>query len=217
MINVFKFAFLFLCLNAGICFSSEPIEPDSKRNMDVVPFISSLLIPSNQSYTNPGWISISKKLNSVAWLAEGIQSASESNQKIGNYYSREGRVIFSHNGLPLYEILGKKPQPGDWSLELLGARSFVNEISFKMLNHTQEYNFDIVSILKNNNYSVTLYKCSKESEPAISGNVVYTVKLKHFKTLWLKEEWSCGSAGCAAYLTLYYNKNRAKRSKCYGS
>ncbi|MES2676114.1 MAG: hypothetical protein V4660_17880 [Pseudomonadota bacterium] len=217
MLKSLKFTFLFLCLKSSLCVSSVAIDPDPKNNMELALFFNSLSIPDNEAYTNPDWKSLSKKLNSVSWLTEGIKESSELNQKINNFYFREGRAIFNNNGSSIYEVLGKTPQPGKWSVELLGSRSFVNEVSIKMLNNTQEYNFDIVGILKKKNYSLVPLKCNKTSEPASSGNVVYVIESNGFKSLWLKDEWSCGSAGCAAYVTLYYNKERAESTECYGS
>jgi hypothetical protein len=185
--------------------------------MELTQFFGSLLIPATESYTNPDWKSLSKKLNSVSWLTDGIADASELNKKLGNFYFREGRIVFSNNLLSTHEVLGKTAQPGQWSVELFGARSFVNEVSIKMLNNVQEYNLDVVAILKKNNYSVATLKCNRETEPASSGNVVYTVESNGFKPVWLKDEWSCGSAGCVAYITLFYNKDRAESTECYGS
>lgn len=217
MLKILKVTFLLVCINSSLSFSSESVEPSTKNSMELTQFFGSLLIPASEGYTNPDWKSLSKQLNSVSWVTEGIVDASEFNKKLGNFYFREGRIVFNNNGLPTHEVLGKTPQPGQWSVELLGARSFVNEVSIKMLNNTQEYNLDIVGILKKNSYSVATYKCNKETEPASSGNVVYAIEHKGFKPAWLKYEWSCGSAGCAAYITLYYSKDRAESTECYGS
>ena len=217
MLKILKFTFLFVCLNSSLSFSSESVEPRTKNGMELTQFFGSLLIPASESYTNPDWKSLSKKLNSVSWLTEGIVESSEFNKKLGNFYSREGRIVFSNNGHSTHEVLGKTAQPGQWSVEFLGARSFVNEGSIKMLNNAQEYNLDIVDVLKKNRYSVATYKCNKETEPASSGNVVYAIESNGFKLVWLKDEWSCGSAGCVAYITLYYSKDRAESTECYGS
>ncbi|MES2824901.1 MAG: hypothetical protein V4732_14950 [Pseudomonadota bacterium] len=217
MLKALKFTFLFLCLKSSLCSSSDVVASDAKNSMELLLFFKSLLIPASEAYTNPDWKSLSKKLNSVSWLSDGIKDSSELNKKLGNFYFREGRAIFNNNGLSIYGVLGENAQPGEWSVELLGARSFVNEVSIKMLNNTQEYNFDVVGMLTKNNYTVTPFKCNKASEPASSGNVVYAIESNGFKSLWLKDEWSCGSAGCVAYVTLYYSKERSESTECYGS
>ncbi len=216
MFKILNFTFFFVYLNSNLSFSSEPVEPSTKNSLELTQFFDTLLIPASEGYTNPDWKSLSTKLNVVSWVTEEIVEASEFDKKLGSFYFREGRIVFKNNGVPTHEVLGKVPQLGQWSVELFGARSFVNEVSIKMLNNTQGYNLDIAGILKRNSYSIATYKCSIETEPASSGNVVYAIEHKSFKPAWLKYEWSCGSGGCAAYITLYYSKDRAERTECYG-
>jgi hypothetical protein len=59
-------------------------------------------------------------------------------------------------------------------------------------------------------------KCSRKTEPASVGNVVYVVKAPGKQATGLVEDWNCGHDGCGLALTIIYRKAEVSQFDCYG-
>jgi hypothetical protein len=209
-----RIAFMAVCFfSLNICFASSTTS--GEHSMELATFIRNLFIPADDGFTKFDWMTFTENAASVNWITEGIVKAPPHYEKLGFSYYRQGEVVFLVDGKPTHEVLGKTPQAGLWMVEAVGPRAFIGLVSVSMLNNSQAYNTDILQIFNENGFSVTPYRCDKFSTPSGLGNAVYLIERKGVKPLWLHNQLSCGSAGCAAYFTFIYAKEDADQVECY--
>jgi len=181
---------------------------------DLPTLLTAWLLPENSAATNPDWQDAAVNSRGVVWTTDGIVPKPKRKGDYAFPYVRAGHVIVTVHGKPTHTILGKTVEPGPWRVELLGPRGFVAVARLEMENNAQNYNTDIPAVLRKAGFSLKEYKCSKKTEPASFGNVVYRIAMAGHKSAWMQEDWSCGSAGCAQAISMIYAQQDADAAQC---
>jgi len=64
--------------------------------------------------------------------------------------------------------------------------------------------------------ALTPLKCSRDTEGAIYGNLVYVMKAPGKTASALHESWNCGQDGCGAAVSIIYRKKDVASIPCFG-
>ncbi|MFN2317325.1 MAG: hypothetical protein ABR602_11630, partial [Gemmatimonadales bacterium] len=144
------------------------------------------------------------------------QEAEEYAQREGFPYHRVGLVVVSLKGQPAYrmEYRGREV-PGAWRVTLLGPRAGPFKVSVATEGDAQVMDLDVPAVLREAGWTVSPYKCSRETSPATFGFVVHVVEAPGAKPIWLQEDWNFGQAiGMRVGLELLYFKDQADKVEC---
>lgn len=164
----------------------------------------------------PGWTVGTGGDSRVRWAFEGIQEAPPYQEREGFPYHRVGLVIVSHNDQPAYTMEYRTRQvPGVWRVTLLGPRAGPFKVTVTTEGDTQEMDLDVPAVLREAGWTVSPYKCSRETSPATFGFVVHVVEAPGARPMWLQENWNFGQAiGMRVGLELLYFKDDADKVEC---
>ncbi|MFN2327061.1 MAG: hypothetical protein ABR551_14445 [Gemmatimonadales bacterium] len=163
-----------------------------------------------------GWTTGTGGESRIRWAFEGIQEAEEYAQREGFPYHRVGLVVVSLKGQPAYrmEYRGREV-PGAWRVTLLGPRAGPFKVSVATEGDAQVMDLDVPAVLREAGWTVSPYKCSRETSPATFGFVVHVVEAPGAKPIWLQEDWNFGQAiGMRVGLELLYFKDQADKVEC---
>jgi hypothetical protein len=163
-----------------------------------------------------GWDHGSGPDSRVRWAFEGIQAAPEYHEREGFPYHRIGHVVMSLEGRPAYMMTYQgREVPGAWRVTLLGPRAGPFKVVISTEGDAAAMVLDVPALLREAGWTVTPYKCSRESSPATYGYVVHLVEAPGRRPIWLQENWNFGQAtGMAVGLELLYFRDDADKVEC---
>lgn len=163
-----------------------------------------------------GWSHGTGPDSRVRWAFEGIQEAPPYQEREGFPYHRVGLVIVAHANEPLYTMAYRARQvPGAWRVTLLGPRAGPFKVTITTEGDAQGMDLNVPAVLREAGWTVSPYKCSRETSPATFGFVVYLVEAPGARPIWLQENWNYGQAtGLGVGLELLYFKDQADKVEC---
>lgn len=198
------------------CFSSSYVLGTTKIQLthssetnsgaiELFDLIEAYAIPQNESYNVQNWDVLAND-DRISWKTDGV-SWSEKNQT----YFRRGAVIVQVNNKKLFE-LHRRTVDHRWSINLLGSRSGVSEIKISSDGNFHELDgFDLGAYLENRKASILKKECDNNGGSSF-GAVLYAVKSLDRNKYWLIYEWSCGTVGCSASISIYFIGSQALSS-----
>ena len=187
--------FFFLC---GSAFGGEKeLAWDKDKFIDLFDLISMYLIPASWQDTVPGWQTGAEPGSPIRWETDGIEWVDTRNAHI-----RTGEVIVTISGEPIH-ILRKYWEPNPWRITVVGPRAGIIRMEISSQINSQELQLrssgrrdgeapDSIS-----DRQVRSARCGKRRGKVI----LHPVPGKH--PAWLHHQWSCGSAGCSSFLTVF--------------
>lgn len=163
-----------------------------------------------------GWDDGSGPDSRIRWTFEGIREAPEPFQREGFPYHRIGLVVVDLNGVPAYTMTYQgRRVPGPWRVTLLGPRAGPFRVSILTEGNAEEMALDVPAVLRAAGWTVSPYRCSRETTPATFGHLVHLVEAPERKPIWLQESWNFGHAtGMTISLHLLYFQDDADRVEC---
>lgn len=164
-----------------------------------------------------GWQDGTGGESRIRWAFEGIQEAPAHTQRDGFPYHRVGLVIVDQGGQPAYSMTYQgRRVPGVWRVTLLGPRAGPFQVLISTEGNADEMVLDVPATLRDAGWTITPYRCSRETSPAVIGNVVHLAEAPGHKPLWLQESWNFGHAtGLSVGLHLLYFKDDADKVECF--
>jgi hypothetical protein len=163
-----------------------------------------------------GWDAGTGEASRIRWAFDGVRDAEPHQQREGFPSQRVGLVIVSVAGEPAYigTYQGRRI-PGVWRVTLLGPRAGPFRVDVSTEGDADEMTLDLPALLAEAGWSVTAYKCSRETSPAVVGHVVHTVRAPGRKPVWLHERWNWGSGtGMTVAVSLLYFQEDADKVEC---
>jgi hypothetical protein len=171
--------------------------PNLKKQVEFEDIIAMLAVDKssqtgNQNVMQAWEVLADRNTSPVNWLTSG------------GGQTRVGEIILKFDGKPV-ETLDTYLIPAIWKLTLSGSKAGVDKASLDCDVLTDKLgHLDIPALCKKNNTQCTLIKST--GDPS-TGAKHYQVDVPGKESLWLVYDWSCGSGGCSADFTLFYNKN----------
>lgn len=163
-----------------------------------------------------GWLDGTGPTSRIRWAFEGIQAAPPHQEREGFPYHRVGLVIVSRDGEPAYLMdYRERRVPGVWRVTLLGPRAGPFKVTVTTEGDAQGMDLDVPAVLREAGWTVSPYRCSRESSPATYGYVVHLIEAPGRRPIWLQENWNFGHAtGLGIGLELLYFKDDADKVEC---
>ena len=131
-----------------------------------------------------------KNTSPVNWLSRGANGR------------RSGEVIINFENKPL-ETLDNYVIPVIWQISLIGPMEGPEKVTIEcdeLMSNIGK--LDISRILAKKKIESELI--SSKGDPS-TGEKHYKLNLPNKEPLWMVYNWSCGSGGCSASFTIYYN------------
>jgi hypothetical protein len=171
--------------------------PNLKTQVEFADLINMLAVnkstdTANHEVTQVWEVLADRNTSPVNWLTSGGGA------------SRTGEIILTFSGKPV-ETLDTYLTPAIWKLTLTGNKTGVDEAEIECDVLTRKLgHLDIPSLCKKDNINSDMIKST--GDPS-TGEQHYQLTFPGKEPMWMIYEWSCGSGGCSAYFTLYYNKD----------
>lgn len=217
-------AFLALCL----CFSLVSLAYGAKQAATPVNYtdivVSIAKIASNPDLT---WDQVISYLSHVHWI-HGFQPINEDDFDDHTVFIMKFKEpgIFSHSAKGDITIKVSRSKPkiiddlkyldGKWQVVVIGSKDKPKIIELFKRYEGFEDRVRLVDAFNTKEFTIVKYKCDFETEASSFGNVVYRVKLKDNKALFLKEEWNCGNRGCLQSISFFALADIANKTECSG-
>jgi len=106
---------------------------------------------------------------------------------------------------------------GKWRVVIFGSKEKPKIIELVKYSEGTEEKKDIIhleDVINTREFSIAKYKCDFKKEAFTFGNIVYRVKLKDERTLFLKNEWDCGNRGCTQGISFFMSDDFVKKIEC---
>ena len=193
---------LFLC---GSAFGGEKERAREKDTfIDLFDLISMYLIPASWQDTVPGWQTGAEPGSPIRWETDGIEWVDTRNAHI-----RTGEVLITISGEPIH-ILRKYWEPNPWRITVVGPRAGIIRIEISSQINSQE--LQLQNILEGEMEKRRIQHRIDKCDPlgaASDGERLYFIQFPEKHPAWLYHQWSCGSAGCSSFLTVFLFKKDA--------
>jgi len=193
--------FSFLCGSADG--GNKELAWDRAKFIDLIDLVSIFLIPASLQSTAPGWQTGAEPGSPIRWETDGIQWVDTRNANI-----RTGEVIVTISGEPIH-ILRKYWEPNPWRITAIGPRAGIFRVEISSQINSQELQLDMEGEMDKRQIRYRIDKCDPIGA-ASSGGRLYSIQVAGKQSAWLYHEWSCGSGGCSAFLTVLLFKEDAE-------
>ncbi|MDO6802983.1 hypothetical protein Q4595_11040 [Wenyingzhuangia sp. 1_MG-2023] len=145
------------------------------------------------------WFTGSETNSEIIWITNGL----DHNER--DDFFREGEVVVSIKGKTI-KCLGKNLYPCKWNFKLKGVKNGYTKFSLSSVYSQQlEGGYKIEDFFHTTDYISEIVAMDKLYSSF--GFIIYKLKFKNKKNIWIKYSWSCGSGGCSIYLDCYTNSN----------
>lgn len=153
----------------------------------------------------------------IRWAFPEVREAPEF-PRSGYAYERIGHVIVELDGQPAYRMVFQgREVPGAWRVTLQGPRAGPYKVVVSTEGDAQRMALDLPAVLAAAGWRVEPFRCRRETEGAVYGNVVHLVTAPGGRPLWLHESWNFGQAtGLGVAVTLYFFQDEAEKVECVG-
>lgn len=152
----------------------------------------------------------------IRWAFAGTMQALPHQRQEGFTLQRVGHIAISVDGQPAYEVVQQQRRlPGAWRVTLLGPREGVVHVDIHSEANTEEMEMDVPRLLEGAGWTVTPFRCSRETSPAVYGRVVHVVTAPGRRAAWLQESWDYGALnGLLTTLTILHRFDDADTVEC---
>ncbi len=221
-------AVLALCL----CFSMVSPGYGVKHTVKPINFtdivVSIAKIASNQNLT---WDQAIASLSQVRWIHNFIPIGEKTiidditifkiRMKEPDKFSHfaEGDITINVSGSKSKIAYNLEHWDGKWRVVIFGSKEKPKIIELVKYSEGTESKEDIIhleDIINTREFSIARYKCDFNKEAFTFGNIVYRVKLKNERALFLKNEWECGNRGCMQGISFFVIEDLVKKIECSG-
>lgn len=152
----------------------------------------------------------------VRWAFTGTAQAQPHQQREGHALQRVGHVAISIRGEPAYRMMHQQRSlPGAWRVTLLGLPVGAVRVEINSEGDTAEMEMDVPQLLTEAGWKVAPLRCSRETSPAVFGQVVHVVEAPGRRPAWLLEGWDYGAAtGMRVAVTILHRQDDADSVEC---
>jgi hypothetical protein len=215
-------AVLALCL----CFSLVNVGCRAKQK-GTPPNYTDIVVAMAKIASKPNltWKQVMLSLSQVRWIHGpklGDKSIDFDNtistirpKELGRFsHYAEGDITIKVNESKL-DIFGRLDYlDGEWQVIVIGSETNPKIIELILDHDPIDDRVRLVDlIMSTNELSLTRCKCDFKTEFTTFGNVVYRIKLKNNRSLFLKEEWNCNRF-CTQALAFFVFEDLVEKIKC---
>jgi hypothetical protein len=195
----------------AIAVGQQVLARDALRTIELDKLIAMYMVPANANY-DPGWRTGSEADTPISWQDNGLVDCNNAiATNFHDSFCRTGNIIITVGGKPTHTILGRTVGPGHWSITLAGGHAGVNDVFIHSDVNADELTNGLLKRAAAKPGSVIQVGQIGSCGEALDGTAQLNVTKAGMKPMFVRETWSCGSAGCSIQFELANDKDTAQR------
>lgn len=188
----------------SVCFAAAALtrEVSSGKRQVQSAELSSLLrlfmLPTNSFSSAIPWETGSKGELPITWKHAGLKDCDEDIMRWStSSLCRAGEVVLTLQGKVTHTVLGFRLEPGRWTVTIVGDKGGGRYVLIDSTVHSGELEYSVLRSIDRQLSFKQIEKCGEAG-----GSALYRVAAAGKKPMFILENATCGTAGCAINLTL---------------